>query len=539
VKRRREELPPELPIHLGVRSNGEYLWEPGRGERDVARLAHAMADERARHLGVDRRSFLASAAGMMCTLAAADIVHGCKGEEGAAYPTDKASCDPDGATEALAGNEFVFDVQTHHVDAKGSWRDTNFAYETFYGDLLPLLRDDCTEGVECFSFEQYTELVFAESDTTVAVLSGVPALDCDAAAEGEPCGNPLDNAAMARARDRVNQLAASERIVTHAMVTPNTGLDAELAKMKAARAEMGVRAWKLYTPWGPLPPEELAALEGKTESELVTLALKGEIKGTGFWLDDPDIGLPVIEHGIALGVPVFCVHKGLPLPTFDPAFTSSRDVGRLAARYPEARFIVYHSSFNTGAQTFTERLTEGPYEGPDADPAMADKGVNDLLNALRDNDIPQNGNVWAELGGVWGALIAYPEQAQHVIGKLLKYVGERRVLWGTDAIWGGTPQPLIEAFRAFEISPAFQDKYGYPALTPEIKARILGLNAAEIYGIDPEERRCKLAGDALALRRAEHRLARRLEPRPFPRGLGPRSRCELVRLWWSHRNEPG
>ena len=31
-------------------------------------------------------------------------------------------------------------------------------------------------------------------------------------------------------------------------------------------------------------------------------------------------------------------------------------------------------------------------------------------------------------------------------------VGEDRVLWGTDAIWYGSPQPQIMAFRAFQIS---------------------------------------------------------------------------------------
>ena len=31
-------------------------------------------------------------------------------------------------------------------------------------------------------------------------------------------------------------------------------------------------------------------------------------------------------------------------------------------------------------------------------------------------------------------------------------MGEDRVLWGTDAIWYGSPQPQLMGFRAFEIS---------------------------------------------------------------------------------------
>jgi len=43
-----------------------------------------------------------------------------------------------------------------------------------------------------------------------------------------------------------------------------------------------------------------------------------------------------------------------------------------------------------------------------------------------------------------------PDEAAHVLGKLLSRVGEDRVLWGTDGIWYGSPQPQIMAFRAFQ-----------------------------------------------------------------------------------------
>jgi hypothetical protein len=83
------------------------------------------------------------------------------------------------------------------------------------------------------------------------------------------------------------------------------------------------------------------------------------------------------------------------------------------------------------------------------------------------------------------------------VGKLLSRVGEKRVMWGTDAIWYGSPQPQIMAMRAFEITPEFQDLYGYPALTNEIKANIFGLNAANLFGVDPESTRCALTTDPL------------------------------------------
>ena len=94
-------------------------------------------------------------------------------------------------------------------------------------------------------------------------------------------------------------------------------------------------------------------------------------------------------------------------------------------------------------------------------------------------------NVYAELGGTWWYLMRSPTQAAHVIGKLLKHVGDERVIWGTDSIWFGTPQDQIQAMRAFRIDEALQEAHGYPPLTPAIKAGIFGLNAAALYDIEP------------------------------------------------------
>ncbi len=71
------------------------------------------------------------------------------------------------------------------------------------------------------------------------------------------------------------------------------------------------------------------------------------------------------------------------------------------------------------------------------------------------------------------------------------------MLWGTASVWYGPPQTQIMAFRASQISAQYQDRYGYPALTSGIKARVLGLNAADLFGLDPHQTRCALAADVL------------------------------------------
>jgi hypothetical protein len=86
-----------------------------------------------------------------------------------------------------------------------------------------------------------------------------------------------------------------------------------------------------------------------------------------------------------------------------------------------------------------------------------------------------------------------PDAAAHVLGKLLTALGPERILWGTDSIWYGSPQDQIAAFRSFEITPAYQEQFGYPALTAEAKQRIMAANAAELFGITVPEPICEPA----------------------------------------------
>ena len=61
-------------------------------------------------------------------------------------------------------------------------------------------------------------------------------------------------------------------------------------------------------------------------------------------------------------------------------------------------------------------------------------------------------------------------------------------MWGTDSVWYGPPQPLIDAFRAFRIPEWMRERYGYPVLTPDLLDAILGRNAKHLYGVEPAPR---------------------------------------------------
>jgi hypothetical protein len=248
------------------------------------------------------------------------------------------------------------------------------------------------------------------------------------------------------------------------MVLPNYNHDAQLdgmAKIASARGPLG--AWKCYTPWGP-----------------------GD-GVTGFWLDDPAIGIPYIQQGIKLGLKTFACHKGLPLPGFDNNYGDPKDLGVVAKMFPEAKFIAYHSAYQFGGTDETQPYTDG-----------SKLGVNSLVTACMQNGIGKGGNIYGELGTTWRSVMSNKTAATHVLGKLLKYLGEDNVVWGTDCMWYGSPQPLIQMFMSFQMDQTIRMAQDYPDLTPEIKRKILGLNAAKVYNISPEVKRCQVRASKMA-----------------------------------------
>src|SRR6185436_3692063 len=101
-----------------------------------------------------------------------------------------------------------------------------------------------------------------------------------------------------------------------------------------------------------------------------------------------------------------------------------------------------------------------------------------------------------------------PTTATHLLCKLLKYIGEDNVLWGTDALWYGSPQGQIQAFRSFQIAPALVEEYGYPELSPTLRQKVFGLNGARVYDIDVPERRRKAKTDPIGTRKQAYQEAR-------------------------------
>jgi uncharacterized protein len=90
-----------------------------------------------------------------------------------------------------------------------------------------------------------------------------------------------------------------------------------------------------------------------------------------------------------------------------------------------------------------------------------------------------------------------PKYFGEIMANLLFWLGPDKLLFGSDyAIW--SPKWLIEKFMAYELAEDLKQEY-HVDLTPEIKRKILGENAARLYGIDIAAQTAKLSQDGIAV----------------------------------------
>lgn len=413
--------------------------------RQAAALIHAMAEERARALGLSRRQFMSTAAGTATALMAFNLLGGC-GSDGGSGGYAVSMCetrDPDAGRERFRADMFVVDAQVHHLDL-----DRPAATDPLLRAWLASLRTCppaelaaglCHGGMlEELSRANFLKEIFLNSDTAVALISGIPGRT--------RALQPLSNESMAATRDAANHLGNSQRMLTQGLITPNLQSDSDsgtaIADMERLVRELGIAAIEAYTGAGG--------------------GLFGD-ENPPWWLDDETVSYPMLAEAERLGIEVVNVHKGVQVGVFDAEHSGVRDIPRAAADWPKLNFVVY----NAGGVYF-----------------------DDLIE-LRSFDMPHLANVYAELGSVFAqAVVDGVDAVGHLLGRLLLAFGAERILWGTDAIWWGTPQWQIDALKAFRMPEHLMERFGYPEVTDRIKAQILGLNAARLYALDTRALRC-------------------------------------------------
>lgn len=452
------------PIPLEIASNEEFIPAPPTPQqKEVAGRLNALSEQGAKAQGLTRRDYLRSGSGMAAALLAFNQVFGNVYEVSAEEVKD-----PKAFEEKWPKDQFIFDVQTHHVDVSRKWYDdTPQGRSTlrFFQMLRPRL--NVTESLDLLNRAHYVKEVFGDSDTVMSIISGVPSRDWDK--------NPLPPDQMVATRKYVNDLAGSQRVLSHGLLRPNLGKK-EFEEMERQVKELKIDAWKMYT--------------------------GAELGEKAWFMDDEKNIYPFWEKSRKLGIKNLCVHKGLPLGFFNEKACQPFDLEKAALAFPDLNFIVYHSGFRgTGllAQGTGEKVVDKKSDDPQEIP-----WISDILRILKKN--PKIKNIYFELGSTFQQLSAgNPVRCLHMLGQMLQVAGSDHILWGTDSIWGGSPQSQIVRMRKMTMTDELMEKFKYPKLTDEIKDQILGLNAAKLFNLDPKAKRKAIKADKLTQLREEYK----------------------------------
>ncbi|HEY3728128.1 MAG TPA: amidohydrolase family protein [Solirubrobacteraceae bacterium] len=172
--------------------------------------------------------------------------------------------------------------------------------------------------------------------------------------------------------------------------------------------------------------------------------------GSRGWRLDDEQTKPFFEKCKELGIKNLHVHKGPTIWPLDKDAFDPRDVDIAATDNPELNFIIEHVGLPR-IEDFCFMATQEP-------------------------------NVYAGLSVVIGGLMfARPRFFSKVMGELLFWVGEDKMLFGSDyGIW--EPKWQIEGFLGWDYPD--EEYSDYPRVTDATRRKILGLNAAKLYGIE-------------------------------------------------------
>src|SRR5579885_2880510 len=319
----------DSPVPTQVVSTEEFIPRPqNEQQKQVEKLTCAMAEERAKKLGMERRAFMASSMGLATAFLASNNVYGryWDVEEVETYEAD--------ATEEKwpKGEYFIFDVQTHFTNGLA----LTFRNMEFVRNMGFKLKSD----PEAYAFPNFIKELFFDSETNMIVISGVPGKEINKDKDGKVLerqartpglsGRILPSWLMAERKKEINDIAGCQRALCQGNCAPNHYWDktnnkpdfpALFEQMDREVKVYGIDSWKWYCHTDP----------GSS--------------GNGFKLDDEKLAYPFYEQSKKLGLKIFSVHKGYSSQSRTLGHLAHPgDVEKAAKDHPDLTFIIYHSA---------------------------------------------------------------------------------------------------------------------------------------------------------------------------------------------------
>jgi hypothetical protein len=484
------------PVPTQMISNGEYM-PVGQTEKQqrVESRIQELAETASKKLGMDRRRFLATTGGTAASLIAMNEVFGRFFDVSPIEMFEPVAY----AQAAPPRDMFVFDDQLHMVRgssrgggaalralAQGASSAPRFQANPFNARGVPDERGEAwgvwnpaLTGLPITDANaqivQFIKDVFLDSQVTIGLLSNVTASTVTVGAEPRRApknveealrGEILTAAQTAAARNFVNEISGSTRMMAHGLLYVGKG---NLPYIEEQTERNQPDSWKGYN----------ISNAAKVDNDPNSLMRQ--------WRhDDEEVAYPTFALIEKLyqkvkdkrpGFKNICVHKGLAPGPPDPMRGHPGDMPKAAKDWPNLNFITYHAciqpAFFLGESL--QEIKSGKLRGGVPDISWTTEYAT-LVAPFK--------NVYAEIGTTWASsVVTFPTVAAHIMGQLMKFMGPDRILFGSDSVWYGSPQWQIDALWRFQIPEEMRKRYGYPELTPAAKRKILGLNAAKLYGV--------------------------------------------------------
>jgi hypothetical protein len=333
---------------------------------------------------------------------------------------------------------------------------------------------------ETFQITQFIKDVYLDSQVNVGILTNVTARTISPEGGGgrRPPrnavealdGEMLTAAQTAAARNFINEISGTTRMLAHGLLYVGRG---NLDWIQQQIDENSPDAWKGYN------ISNAAKVDDDPLSEMTT------------WRhDDEEVAYPTFElilrnyERLRAEKPGFNnigVHKGLAPGPPDPERGHPGDLPKAAGDWPVLNFITYPSCIQPAF--FMYDALEEVRSGNLRDGVPDIRWTTEYAQIVA--PVP---NTYAALGTTWASsVITFPTLAAHIMGQLMKYMGEDRIVFGSDSVWYGSPQWQIDAMWRFQIPEEMRERYGYPELTETAKRKILGLNSARLFSIEGAE----------------------------------------------------
>ena len=196
----------DSPVPTQAVSNEEFIPRPQNAkQKEWEQLIGELADEKSKKLGMQRRDFMRSSMGMATAFLASNMIYGPNWEVDAAETLEPA------ATEEKfpKGEYFIVDVQTHFTDGVA----IGFRNATFIRNMGFDLKDDA----DAYSFTNFVKEIFFDSETSIAVISGVPGRETNKNLAGKVLegrdrrGGILPSWLMSQRKKELNEMAGGTR----------------------------------------------------------------------------------------------------------------------------------------------------------------------------------------------------------------------------------------------------------------------------------------------------------------------------------------